>query len=201
MVTRARRSTDWDTDLRGAVESERKVCEMLRNDSRFSEVEDHTSSFETLDFSFGYRGATVWLDVKEKRRRYSSGIQALWPTLREPSMFIVDETVFRRIVWQGGGGYLLIHDVPQSRWLVMGPWELTLGPQLRYGRWGQRNAEPFLKGKLLVNLESAATQADELASKLITDAIDASRRWRTRVEPYPIHGSRLRELGDVPDNH
>ena len=54
-------------------------------------------------------------------------------------MFILDETVYRRIVWQGGGGYLAVHDLPGSRWAFFGPWELTLGPKIRYNRWIEKS--------------------------------------------------------------
>lgn len=59
---------------------------------------DRTASFDDLDFAFSYRDVRVTLDVKEKRQRYSKGVQHLWPALAEPDMFIVDETVFRRVV-------------------------------------------------------------------------------------------------------
>ena len=160
-------------------------------------MDDHTSSYVELDFSFRYRGLTVTLDVKEKRKRYSAGIQDLWPSLAEPDMFIVDETVFRRIVWQGGGGYLLIYDVPAGRWVIFGPWELTLGRKLRYARWGQRSGPPFLKGKLVVDLASGHIHT-ELSVDMIVRAIDVSSSWRTRVGPYPIRGTRIREIGEPP---
>ena len=139
-MARARRSEDWERDLRDARASEQLVAQVLGGDPRIQELEDHTASFDRLDFAFRYRGMLVTLDVKEKRQPYSREVQELWPRVPERELFIVDETVYRRVVWQGGGGYLAIHDVPGRRWVVFGPWELTLGRHARYARWGRRRA-------------------------------------------------------------
>lgn len=194
-MARARRQQDWARDLSGARAVEAFVAEQLRGDPALRDLEDHTASFVDLDFSFRYRGMPVTLDVKEKRQPYSRGVQELWPGLHEADLFIVDETVFRRVVWQGGGGYLLIHDVPAGRWLVLGPWELTLGHRRRYGRWGDRGGAPFLKGKLLVDLGTATHGAADFSTDLVKRSIEESRAWRDRVQPYPVPGARLREVG------
>lgn len=34
--------------------------------------------------------------------------------------------------WSEGMGYLLIADAPATRWVVIGPWELLLGPRRRF---------------------------------------------------------------------
>ena len=193
-MTRARRPEDWGVDLANARAVEQQVGDLLRADRRLADVDDRTASLDELDFRFRYRGVLVTVDVKEKRQPYSRGIQDLWPELPEPEMFVVDETVFRRVVWQGGGGYLLIHDAPGQRWVVFGPWELTLGRKLRYGRWGQRTGPPFLKGKLLVDLR-IGRHGPEASVDLILDAIKQSTAWRNRVEPYPIPGVSIREIG------
>jgi hypothetical protein len=195
-MTRPRRAGDWEQDLAGAQEVERQVAAALAGDGRVRQLSDHTSSYEELDFSFSYRAFTVTVDVKEKRQRYSRGIQELWPEVCEPDLFIVDETVFRRVVWQGGGGYLLVHDRPSRRWLVFGPWELTLGSKVRYGRWGRRRESDFLKGKLLLDLATASEETPELSVDAILRAVDLARAWRSRVEPYPVSGLRVPELGD-----
>lgn len=195
-MTRARRPDDWKRDLEGARAIERAVGEALRADNRFTGLTDNTTAFDALDFSFTYQTLTVSLDVKEKVQRYSKGVRDLSPRLPERDMFIVDETVFRRIVWQGGGGYLLVRDVPEGRWVVFGPWELTLGPKIRYGRWGTRRTEAFLKGKLLLSLQCCACAAKHLSTDLIAEAVDVSRAWQSGVGPYPIHGTTLRELGN-----
>lgn len=193
-MTRARRPEDWAVDLANARAVEQQVGDLLRADRRLAEVDDRTTRFDELDFRFRYGGMFVTVDVKEKRQSYSKGIRDLWPELPEPEMFVVDETVFRRVVWQGGGGYLLIHDAPSGRWVVFGPWELTLGRKLRYGRWGRRAGPDFLKGKLVVDLRTGR-QGPEASVDLILDSIKQSTVWRNRVEPYPVPGVPIREIG------
>ena len=63
----------------------------------------------------------VWVDLKEKRQVYSHGVRELWPDVPSISLFILDETVYRRIIWQGGGGYLVVHDHPGERWAICIP--------------------------------------------------------------------------------
>jgi len=194
-MARARRPEDWERDLRDAREAERLVADVLDGAPKVRDVQDRTASFDRLDFEFSYRGMAVSLDVKEKRQPYSRAVRDLWPRVPEHNLFIVDETVYRRVVWQGGGGYLAIHDCPTDRWLVFGPWELTLGRRVRYARWGQRRDRPFLKGKLLFDLASAAREARAFTVDLVLRTIDDSRSWRDAVEPYPVQGATLRELG------
>lgn len=194
-MARARRAGDWERDLAGARQTEQLVANALHGDRRIEDLEDCTAAFDRLDFAFRYRGQAIAVDVKEKLQRYSQSVQHLWPAVAEQDLFIVDETVYRRVVWQGGGGYLAIHDAPCERWVIFGPWELTLARHVRYGRWGQRNADSFLKGKLLFDLSAGANAGDHFDVDLLTTTITQSSRWRDRVEPYPIHGARLRELG------
>jgi hypothetical protein len=196
-MARARRSSDWDVDLAAAQAVEMEVRGLLASDQRIHDLEDRTAAFDQLDFSFTFRGRSITLDVKEKRQPYSTGIRELWREVPEPFLFIVDETVFRRVVWQGGGGYLAIHDMPRRRWCYFGPWELTLGSRLRYGRWGQRGDKPFLKGKLLVDLRGAAGESVQFEVPEMLRVVESAQRWRDRVEPYPIHGATLREVGST----
>jgi hypothetical protein len=194
-MARARRPSDWELDLAAARAVEQEVHRLLAADTRIRELEDHTAGFDKLDFAFKYRGRPITLDVKEKRQRYSSGVRDLWREVAEEHLFIVDETVFRRVVWQGGGGFLAIHDVPRQRWCYFGPWELTLGARLRYARWGQRGDTPFLKGKLLIDLRGAATQTPQFDTGAMLRTVESAARWRDRPEPYPIHGATLVEVG------
>ena len=197
-VARARRASDWEADLAGARAVEQQVLRLLAAQERVGNLQDRTASFDRLDFSFLFRGRTIELDVKEKRQPYSGEIRGLAPGVAERDLFIVDETVYRRIVWQGGGGYCAVHDVPGRRWCYFGPWELTLGSRLRYGRWGQRGSRPFLKGKLLLKLTNAAAETAGFDVGELLRVVEGAERWRDRPEPYPIHGARLREVG-APD--
>lgn len=194
-MARARRSSDWEVDLAAAQAVEQEVRERLGSDRTVRDLEDRTASFDELDFSFTYRGRRITLDVKEKRQPYSAGVRDLWRDVAEPHLFIIDETVYRRVVWQGGGGFLAVHDLPRRRWCYFGPWELTLGGRVRYGRWGQRREKPFLKGKLLVDIRGAATETDHFDVQEMLRVVESAERWRDRVEPYPINGATLREVG------
>jgi hypothetical protein len=195
-VARARQASDWEADLATARVVEGQVHDALASDRRVGNLRDHTSSFGELDFSFAFAGRSITVDVKEKRQRYSAGICRLWPELPEKELFIIDETVFRRVVWQGGGGFLAIRDVPTVRWCYFGPWELTLGAHQRYARWGQRSDRPFLKGKLLFDLRGAASETAKFDVTELLRVVISSERWRDRPEPYPIHGTRLHEVGE-----
>jgi hypothetical protein len=96
-MARARKASDWETDLATARATEKHVLDALQKDGRIRNLED--GSFGELDFSFTFGGRHITLDVKEKRQIYSAGVCRLWPEVPENDLFIVDETVFRRVVW------------------------------------------------------------------------------------------------------
>ena len=181
MLSRPRRPEDWDRDLRAAKPAEESFGAELATDPRLEDLETHTDSFDKLDFSFTYGGRRIWVDLKEKRQAYSAGVQALWEEVPGSFLFILDETVYRRIVWQGGGGYLVVHDHPGSRWAIYGPWELTLGPRRRYER-EERRTKTFLKGKILLDLRAAATLRSYFSIDELLHVIDKSTAQRDAVE-------------------
>ena len=201
-MTRARRPDDWTRDLEGARAAEARVADVLSSDRRVEDFEDHTDDFDTLDFSFTYDGARVHLDLKEKKQRYSAEYESLWPEVDPRDLFIVDETVYRRIVWQGGGGYLLIHDHPGGRWVIFGPWELTLGPRVRYQRWGRRRDTDFAKGKILLDLGAGAHTWSTFSVDDLLSVIERARRVRDSVEAVEISGHPVPEVGrpEPPDD-
>lgn len=181
MLSRPRRPEDWDRDLRAAKPAEESFAAELATDPRLADLERHTDSFDKLDFSFDYAGRRIWVDLKEKRQSYSAGVQALWEEVPGSFLFILDETVYRRIVWQGGGGYLVVHDHPGQRWAIFGPWELTLGPRRRYEREEKRKTT-FLKGKILLDLRAAATLRSYFSIDELLHVIDKSVAQRDVVE-------------------
>lgn len=192
---RARRPEDWQRDLAAARGSERWVADLLAADPRIEHLSDHTADYDRLDFSFWYAGQRVDLDVKEKINPTSRGLATLWPDVPPHDLFVLDEIVLRRIVWHGGGGYLAIHDRPRERWALFGPWELTLGPKVRYQRWGQAHGgRRFLKGKLLLDLRSAAAQSTDLVVDNLLAVVDRARVERDRVAAVAAEG--LPEIGE-----
>lgn len=195
-MVRARRPQDWERDLAHARAAEAELAEILASDSRLDEFEDNSAEVDRLDYSFSFGGARVEVDLKEKLQRYSPGIARLWSELPPQDLFVVDETVYRRVVWQGGGGYLVVHDHPEGRWAIFGPWELTLGPRVRYQRWGQRRGESFLKGKILLNLGAAARVSRTFSVDDLLWVILRSSESRDVVEAVATKGEEIPELGD-----
>ena len=194
-MQRARRLEDWDRDLRLARAAEDAFATELRADARIEDLEDHTGSHDQLDFSFAHQGRRVWVDLKEKRQPYSYGVRELWPDVPASCLFIVDETVYRRIVWQGGGGYLVVHDLPGDRWAIFGPWELALGPRVRYQRWGQKERGRFRKGKILLDIRAAAHQSRNFSVDDLLWVVDRSAAEREAVEAVAAKMQELPELG------
>jgi hypothetical protein len=193
-MARGRRPEDWDRDLEAARPAERALAEILAADPRLGGFRDQTRSFDRLDFSFIYGGGRVEVDLKEKIRPSSAGLAALWPEVARDDLFVLDETVYRRIVWQGGGGYLVVHDHPVGRWVVFGPWELTLGPRLRYTRWNKLTAT-FSKGKVLIDLRTASHSSPQFSLDDLLSAVEQSRARLAQVEPVDIAGQSLPEVG------
>lgn len=181
MLSRPRRPEDWERDLRNAKLPEDLFAAELEGDPRLIGLERHTDSFDKLDFSFEHAGRRIWVDLKEKRQSYSAGIQSLWEDVPESFLFIVDEIVYRRIVWQGGGGYLVVHDYPGTRWAIFGPWELTLGPRRRYER-EETKKTTFLKGKILLDLRAAALLRSYFSIDELLHVVDRSVEQLKKVQ-------------------
>ncbi len=194
-MTRARRPDDWDRDLGAARAAEAELAPLLAGDPRVAALRDHTRDFDRLDFSFRYRELEVRLDLKEKRQPYSAEYRKMWQEVAPRDLFILDETVYRRIVWQGGGGYLLVHDWPGDRWVIFGPWELTLGPRVRYERWGRRTGAPFVKGKLMLNLAAGAVERPTFRVDDLMGVIDASIAARDAVGAVALRAQAIDEGG------
>jgi hypothetical protein len=195
-MARERRPGDWKQDLAAARAEEARLADLLARAGRISDLRNHTHDFDRLDFSFSYAGGVVEVDLKEKIRPTSAGLASLWPDVPTEHIFVLDETVYRRIVWNGGGGYLIVHDHPGTRWLTFGPWELTLGPRRRYERWGRRREEAFKKGKIMLDLRAAAAESPDLSIDVLLAVIDRSRHQRDAVEAVGIKGEGVPEIGE-----
>lgn len=195
-MVRARRPEDWERDLAHAREAEAELAQVLASDSRLDGFTDNSAGVDRLDFSFSFGGARVDIDLKEKLQRYSAGIAGLWPDVAPEDLFVVDETVYRRVVWKGGGGYLVVHDHPEERWAIFGPWELTLGPRVRYQRWGQRHGQSFLKGKILLDLTTAARVSRIFSVDDLLWVILRASDARDALEAVATEGQAVPELGE-----
>ncbi|MDP9067437.1 MAG: hypothetical protein M3N53_03675 [Actinomycetota bacterium] len=195
-MARGRRAEDWDRDLDAARAGEARLATILREDHRIEALIDRTNDFDRLDFSFNYADSRVELDLKEKIKPTSEGLAALWPDVPPSDIFVLDETVYRRIVWNGGGGYLVVRDYPGHRWLIFGPWELTLGPRLRYERWGKRHEKSFKKGKVMLDLSTAAHSSHSFHVGDLLRVIDRALALRDAVEAVEISGIDLPEVGE-----
>ncbi|HEX2065168.1 MAG TPA: DEAD/DEAH box helicase [Acidimicrobiales bacterium] len=194
-MARARRPSDWERDLAEARPVERVVGEALRSHPEVSRLSDFTDEME-LDFEFRFEGEHVNLEVKEKRQPLSGEYVALWPEVPAQELFVLDETAFRRLAWAQGMGYLVVHDEPLARWLYFGPWELALGPRRRFERLGDKGAGDFLKGKLLLDLRTAAAETAELRVGALLDVVRRSRGALHHVEAVRIR--RGDELPTIP---
>ena len=193
-MARARQASDWERDLTRARQGESEFALFLSTDERIADFEDHTEAYDRLDYSFTFDGARVQVDLKEKIRPTSMGLATLWLDVPPEHLFVLDETVYRRIVWHGGGGFLVVHDHPMERWAIFGPWELTLGPRVRYVRWGRRT-ESFAKGKILLDLRAAAHSARYVDVDDLLYVVGKARRQRDEVEAVEIPGQSLPEVG------
>lgn len=162
------------------------MAEALSKHPLVSHLADYTAEMDALDFEFRFERERVRVDVKEKRSSYTRDYREVWPEVPEPELFILDETAFKALMWEEGLGYLLIHDVPQARWLVMGPWEIALGPRRRFQRAGDKGRGEFLKGKLLLDLRTASAKSGNLSVDELLRVVAESRRARRQVEPIRL---------------
>lgn len=151
-----------------------------------SHITNYTEEFDEPDFRFRLDGKEVRLEVKAKGQPYAREYEELWPEVPPADLFILDETSYRTLVWGEGLGFVVVDDRPAHRWHVLGPWELCLGPRRRFERHGDRGAGEFTKGKLLLDLRTAAATTNDLSIDALIAAIRASRRDLSRVEAVQI---------------
>ena len=185
-MARAREPGDWAHDREAARSSEERVATALHAHPLISHITDYTAEFDEPDFRFRLDGKDVRLEVKAKGQTYTADYEELWPEVAPADLFILDETSYRNLVWGEGLGFVVVDDRPASRWHVLGPWELCLGPRRRFERRGDRGAGEFKKGKLLLDLRTAAATTPELSIDALITAVRASRRDLSRVEAVHI---------------
>ena len=185
-MARAREPEDWERDLAGAKPTEADVAQALKRHPAVSHLADFTSETDAADFSFRFEDRDVRLELKEKKSHLTHDFTEQWREVPPSDLFVVDETSFRRLVWPEGLGYLLVHDEPERRWCTFGPWELCLGPRRRFERWGDKGGGAFLKGKLLLDLRTAAARTPNLDIEAVLAVVRSSRAAVDQVEAVKV---------------
>ncbi|MGH9278771.1 MAG: DEAD/DEAH box helicase [Acidimicrobiales bacterium] len=186
-MARAREPADWDHDLAGARALEQEVCDAIRQHPEVSHFADFTHEWD-LDFEFRFERETVRVELKAKGGPLSRDYVELWPEVPPTDLFMLDETAFRKMLWEEGMGYLLVWDRPARRWLYFGPWELALAPRRRLQRLGRKTGADFLKGKLLIDLRTAAASSPNLDVGALLDVVRRSRTALRQPAPIRIRG-------------
>ena len=186
-MARARRSADWVPDREAGRAAENYVRDRLFAHPEVRRIADLSGQRETPDFEFQYEGDRVGLEVKSKRTHYSAEYHQLWPEVAEADLFILDEKSLRALSWAEGMGYLLIEDVPSRRWVVIGPWQLLLGPHRRFEHLGEGTTETSSKGKLLLDLGTGHAMADVVIDDVLR-IVRSTRATHREVRPIPVRG-------------
>jgi hypothetical protein len=183
---RDRLPADWQVDLAERHPLESEVAAAIDAHVALVRLTTSTSSCDRLDYQLLGPGERLCeLELKAKRRPYQ-GWSALRPDVLPADLFILDELALRRIVDAGRYGFLLVRDIPGRRWALWSTAELVLATKVRAGRRLATGVERT-KGKLLMDLSSAAAVTDTLVGALaelatLVGIID--RRWGD-IAPWP----------------
>ncbi len=125
--------------------------------------DDHSDSFNRLDFGFGDRAAKRYFvfDAKEKRQPYA--VSNWQTTIPEAHLFILDDLACRKILLYAPNAGLLVRDTPQQRYIFFSVVDLFLMPKSRVNRAIHRT-QAEQKGKWLIDLRNGYTlpRLDEL---------------------------------------
>ncbi len=195
---RERRPGDWRVDLAERHPLEAEVAAAIDAHPALVRLGTSTASRERLDYQLLGPGERLCeLELKAKRRPYQ-GWSALRPEIEPADLFILDELALRRIVDAGRYGFLLVCDMPGRRWALWSTAELVLATKVRAGRRLATGTAPT-KGKLLMDLSSAASLTDTLAGALfalatLVGVID--RRWAD-IAPWPWQERDNRTRGEA----
>jgi hypothetical protein len=183
---RERRPADWVTDLRDRHGLETQVGRAIDVHRDLARLKTSTSALDRLDFQLLGPGEQLCeLELKAKRQRYR-GWGANWPSVPEKHLFMVDELALRRLVDAGRFAFLLVRDVPGGRWCLWSTTELVLTTKVRVARQ-LAGPRPAIKGKVLIDLRSAAATHATLAATLSQLAAMVGviqRRWAD-ISPWP----------------
>ena len=177
---RERRGGDWVTDLEGrhAIESEVELG--IRRSSCLRLLRTSTTSFERLDFQLLCPGEhLIELEVKAKHQPLSASWRALRADVDPGDLFVLDELALRKIVDAGRYAFLLVRDLPRSRWVLWSAGDLHVATRVRHARRLERSTSgpSKTKGKLLFDLSEVGIAVDT-----VDDAMDALATLASRLD-------------------
>lgn len=177
---RERRSGDWVVDLEGRHAIESEVERAIRRASCLRLLRSSTTSFDRLDFQLVGPGEHLLeLEVKAKHQPLSAAWRALRPDVDPADLFVLDELALRKIVDAGRYAFLLVRDLPRSRWVLWSAGDLHVATRVRHARPLARDASgpSRTKGKLLFDLTEVGIAVDH-----VDDAIDALATLASRLD-------------------
>lgn len=177
---------DWRVDLAERHELEAAVRNELAAHPDLALLNCSTASTERLDYQLAGPGARLLeVELKAKRQCYR-GWGRYRPDVAERDLLILDELALRKLVDAGRYAFLLVRDVPGSRWAVWTMHDLVLTPKTRVTR-RLALGTGAVKGKLLLSMAedahlfgSAAAAIDFIADTM--RVID--QRWQD-IAPWP----------------
>jgi len=110
-----------------------------------------------------------YLDVKEKKQP----LTARWPLpagVAERDAFIVDELAVRKALEHFPAAYLVVHDVPVERWVLISVTELVCCDRVRVER---ETVSGHRKGKWVVDLTQfrTLTAPSQLRDEILADQV------------------------------
>jgi hypothetical protein len=182
---RERLPQDWRVDLAQRHGLEARVRNEIAAHRDLTLLCCSTSSTSRLDYqALGPGGRLIEIEVKAKRQSYR-GWSMYRPGVEEKDLFILDELALRKLVEAGRYAFLLVNDMPGSRWAVWSNPDLVLTPKARVSR--QLSGGGVVKGKVLISFaEDAHLFADvsHAIDFIAETAVLVDSRW-TDIAPWP----------------
>jgi hypothetical protein len=189
---RERRTSDWVVDLNGRHVIEAEVGQALEKQPGLRLLQTSTSAFDRLDFQLlGPGERLVELEVKAKHQPLSAGWRAIRPDVDPSNLFVIDELALRKILDAGRYTFLLVRDVPRSRWVLWSAGDLVVATRVRCTRRLEKGQLSKMKGKLLFDLTEAGFSSSSLAATVETMADTVTRLdgWWADISPWPATGA------------
>jgi len=151
------------------ISFEREIRNYLKQHN--IDYEDFCDSFSEPDFKVIGNTTDVWMEVKEKRQKYSAD---KWPLMDIPetSAFILDELTARKLFNFGSTAVLFVRDNTTGLYYFSDPLALFLMPRVR----AERNHNGFMKGKWVLDLRNF------YGSERLHDLFVFTRDW---LQDYP----------------